>query len=158
MSHRFFLVSTVLMMACAYAPSARAEGGIGPHLGINFDGDTVFLGLGGRADIARVADNVQLQIDPSLAYYFVDNASLFHLAVSFPFEFRIQDSVLRPFTGAGLSLFWAHRNDDGDLHARLNILGGLAFALESVKPFFELRLLLGDGSSFELLGGVFFNL
>jgi hypothetical protein len=159
MSQRLFLALSIVCAALAFAPSAQAEGGIGPHLGLNFEGDDpVFIGLGGRVDIARVADNVQLQIDPSLAYYFVENATVFHIAVSFPFEFRIQDSVLRPFTGAGLSLFWVDQNDASDLQPRLNLLGGLAFALESIKPFFELRIILGHGSGFELLGGVFFNL
>ena len=160
MSQRFALILTALLLtAVVTAPKAHAEGGIGPHLGLNFEGaDPVFLGLGGRVDIARVADSVQLQIDPSLAYYFVDNATVFHLAVSFPFEFRIQNSVLRPFTGAGLSLFYVNVNDNSDIRPRLNLLGGLAFALQSVKPFFELRIILGHGSGFELLFGVFFNL
>jgi hypothetical protein len=153
------LLGLLLVLASASSAQAESHAGLGPHLGLNFEGDDpVFIGLGARVDIAHVSDNVELQIDPSLAYYFVDNATVMHFAVSFPFEFKIENSVVRPFTGAGLSLFYVHANNDGDLRPRLNILGGLLFALETVKPFFELRLILGHGSGFELLGGVFFNL
>ena len=141
------------------AATARADAGIGPHLGLNFDGaDPVFIGVNARADIARVGETVELQIDPSLAYYFVESATVLHMAVSFPFEFKLQDSPLRPFAGGGLSLFYVHENHNGDLRPRLNLIGGLAFALEAIKPFFELRIILGHGSGFELLGGVLFNL
>ena len=40
----------------------------------------------------------------------------------------------------------------------LNLIGGLLFALEAIKPFIELRIILGHGSGFELLGGLLFNL
>jgi hypothetical protein len=148
-----------VLAALACAPAAYADAGIGPHLGLNFDGaDPVFAGVNARIDIADVGDNVELQIDPSLAYYFVESATVLHFALSLPFEFRLQDSNLRPFVGGGLSLFYVHENHNGDLRPRLNLIGGLAFALQALKPFFELRIILGHGSGFELIGGLLFNL
>jgi hypothetical protein len=160
MTSRVALTAWVLgFVVLGCARTSLADAGIGPHLGLNFEGaDPVFLGVNARADIARVSDSVELQIDPSLAYYFVESATVLHMAVSFPFEFRLQDSTLRPFVGGGLSLFYVHENHNGDLRPRLNLIGGLAFALEALKPFFELRIILGHGSGFELLGGVLFNL
>ena len=93
-----------------------------------------------------------------MAYYFTSSATVLHFALSFPFEFRLQDSSVRPFGGPGLSLFYVHENHEGDLRPRLNLIGGLAFALQALKPFVELRVILGHGSGFELLAGLLFNL
>jgi hypothetical protein len=151
--------SIVVLAASSCVPVARADAGIGPHLGLNFDGeDPVFLGANARIDIARVGETVELQIDPSAAYYFTSSATVLHFALSLPFEFRLPDSNVRPFGGGGLSLFYVHENHEGDLRPRLNLIGGLAFALQALKPFIELRVILGDGSGFELLGGLLFNL
>jgi hypothetical protein len=160
MTLRYALAAAIAAFAAiGFAPVACADAGIGPHLGLNFDGeDPVFAGVNARIDIARVAETVELQIDPSLAYYFTSSATVFHFALSLPFEFRLQDSNLRPFAGGGLSLFYVHENHEGDLRPRLNLIGGLAFALEALKPFIELRIILGHGSGFELLGGLLFNL
>jgi hypothetical protein len=146
---------------CFGAARAHAESsaGIGPHLGLNFAGaDPVFAGAGARFSIYHINSEVDLQFDPSLAWYFVESATVLHFALSIPVEWKLPDSVLRPFAGGGLSLFYVHENHHGDLRPRLNLIGGLAFALEAVKPFVELRIILGHGSAFELLGGVFFNL
>lgn len=159
MTLRYGLAAFAVLAALGSVPAARADAGIGPHLGLNFDGeDPVFAGINARIDVAHIGETVELQIDPSAAYYFTSSATVLHFALSVPFEFRLPDSNLRPFAGGGLSLFYVHENHEGDLRPRLNLIGGLLFALEALKPFIELRIILGHGSGFELLGGLLFNL
>lgn len=152
--------STLLLALLVGVPLAHAERNtIGPHLGVNLDIDDPFIGVEGRIDMTTLSHDVIVQLNPSFSFYFIDGAGgLFNLSVNVPFEFRIHDSILRPFVAPGLGLWhWSYGNrSDTDL--TLNILGGLLFDLAPVEPFVQLRVALGDGSFAELMGGVLFRI
>jgi hypothetical protein len=105
---------------------------------------------------------VLVRLNPTAAYYFIDNdnATLLNFTFNVPFEFVVHNSVLRPYAAPGLGLWWFLVEDpgDNDVELRFNVIGGLLFALGDVEPFIEMRVVLGDGSMAELLGGVEFVL
>jgi len=140
------------------ASAQKHDGAVGPHLGVNFDGDDVLLGAHARFDVLEVTPEVELQIYPNLSYYFVRNGSLFNLSCDVPFEFEIRNSVLRPYAAPGLAFFfWTGRGND-NLDLGLDLIGGLLFALDSVEPWLEIRIIVSGGTSAELRGGVQFVL
>lgn len=152
----FTLFASVLGTA-SLAHAERAT--LGPHLGLNFDYNDPLIGVEGRIDVANLTRTVILQIDPMFSYYFTDNIDVFNFSLNMPFEFQISGSVLRPVLGPGLAVI--HYNVDpggSDTEAALALLFGLLFRLGAVDPFVELRVLIGDNSMAELIGGVLFRL
>jgi len=138
----------------AAAPVAHAERAtIGPHLGVNFDVDDLLIGAEARIDVATLGRNVIVQLNPSFSYYFVDNYDLLNISFNVPFEFVIENSVLRPFVAPGLGLFTGDHTD-----LKLNMLGGMLFRLDAIDPFVQLRVAFIDGSTVDLMGGVLFRL
>ena len=152
----------VLLASGALASSAEAQkrdAALGPHLGINFDGDNVLVGGHGRFDVANVTPEVVLQIYPNLSYYFSrGDWDVFNLSCDVPFEFVINNSSLRPYAAPGLALFWSTGPGNDDIDLGLDLIGGLLFELGSVEPWFELRVIISGGASAELRGGVQFVL
>ena len=152
------LLGLLALLALVFSPArASAEVSIGPHLGINFDWDEPVIGGEVRADLAQLSPSVQLQIDPTLSLAFPGDGTIFDLSVNLPFQFTINDSVLRPYVAPGLAfLHWSgHRGSDSNLF--LNLIGGLLFDLGSVDPFVQLKVMIPHGSLVELLGGVLFR-
>jgi hypothetical protein len=149
------VLATVLLALPAVALANDAS--LGPHLGINFDFDDPFLGLGGRFDVGRLSSSVVVQLNPSFSYYFIDNADLFNFSLNVPFEFVVSGTTLRPFAAPGIGL-WHYSNGGSDTDLSFNILAGLLFELKVVEPFFQLKINIGDGSSAELMGGALFVL
>jgi hypothetical protein len=147
--------AAVLVLCCTSTAEARAT--LGPHLGVNFDFDDPFIGLEGRFDVANVGSSAVLQLNPSFSYYFTDNIDVFNFSFNLPFEFQINDSVLRPFAAPGLGV-WHFSNGDSHTELTLNLIGGLLFYLDVVEPYVQLRVYVGDGSGAELMGGILFRL
>lgn len=145
----------------------KLRSSIGPHLGVNFDGDDFYLGLQGRVGVYEITPTVLLDLYPSASYYFVGNRgpydwTLLNFSFDVPFEFVIENSVLRPYAAPGLGIWYASFDtpvgSDSNIDLSLNLVGGLLFALGGVEPFFELRILIDGGASAELRGGVLFVL
>jgi hypothetical protein len=154
-----WLVAVVaLLVLLLPARGARAERNtLGPHVGLNFDVDDLFLGLEGRFDVATIDQSVIVQLNPSFSLYFTHDVNLFNFSFNVPFEFQIHDSVLRPFAAPGLALYHATgRGSNTD--AKLNLIGGLLFHLQALEPFVQLRIAVGGGSTAELMGGLLFRL
>lgn len=148
---RLPLAAAALVLLLASAPTAHAERAtIGPHVGYNFDGEDLLLGVESRIDLGNAGRSVIVQLNPSLSYYFFENVDVFNLSLNVPFEFVIGGSVLRPFIAPGLALFFGDFGED----LRLNLIGGLLFKLDAVEPFVQLRAAVIDGDVVDLMGGL----
>jgi hypothetical protein len=149
------------MLACAAlccaSPAHAERNTLGPHFGVNFDLEDPFLGLEGRFDVGNVGSSAIIQINPSFSFYFGDGYDAFNFALNVPFEFLISGTVARPFAAPGIAI-WHFSNGDSETDIALALIGGVLFALDPVEPFVQLRILIGDGSSAELMGGVLFRL
>jgi len=114
----------------------------GAHLGYNFDADGLLLG-------AQVSWPVSPKIDiyPSFDYYFVDPASLW--ALNFDLKYRPPTRYGAWYLGGGLNLL--HGNGGSDTN--LNLITGLEGRRGGTRPYVEARFIIGDGSSFQIVGG-----
>ena len=156
----FVLPCALALLALSSLPQrASAEVGLGPHLGYNFDWDEPVIGGELRADIARVSRSVQLQIDPTLSLAFLGaNTVVFDISLNLPFQFEINDSVLRPYLAPGLAFLHSSGHWGSDSNLFLNLIGGLLFDFGKVDPFVQLKIMIPHGSLVELVGGVLFEL
>jgi hypothetical protein len=152
------LVALATLLLLWLPSSVHAERNtLGPHLGYNFDGDVPFIGGEGRFDVANIASSVIVQLNPSFSLY-IDDHPGFNFSFNVPFEFQIPGSVLRPFAAPGIALIDGTARGSR-LVARLNLIGGLLFHLDSLEPFVQLRFICGGGGiSPELMGGLLFRL
>jgi hypothetical protein len=114
----------------------------GPHLGYNFDVKDLLLG-------AQVSWPISPRVDlyPTFDYYFVDPGSLW--ALNFDLKYRPPTRYGVWYVGGGLNLLHATGGSD----TNLNLLTGLEGRRGRSRPYVEAKFILGDGSSFQVVGG-----
>ena len=123
---------------------------LGPHLGYNFDADALALGAQVTLPITR-----QIEVYPSFDHYFVDPGTLWALNADVKFRPATRTGAL--YVGGGLN--YLHTSAGGGTgDTNLNLLGGLEARRRSYAPFVEGRLILGNGSAFQVVGGFNFRL
>jgi hypothetical protein len=155
------LVAAGLLLAGgAQAQRRTASGGtytpidpirIGAHAGYNFDVDQLVLGAQATLPLTRM-----IEIYPSFDYYFVDVGTLWALNADLKIRPPTPQGAL--YVGGGLN--YLHFSDAGVSNGdtNLNLLGGFELRRQPLHPYAEARLILGNGSAFQLVGGVSFNL
>lgn len=124
---------------------------IGAHAGYNFDVDQLVLGAQATMPITRM-----FEIYPSFDYYFVDVGSLWALNVDLKIRPPTSQGAL--YVGGGMNYLHASAGGVSSGDVNLNLLGGFELRQQSLHPYAEARLILGNGSAFQLVGGVSFNL
>jgi len=132
-------------------PSAAAVGRphLGGHLGYNFDVDELLLG-------AQLSYPITPRLDlyPSFDYYFVSSpASLWSL--NFDVKYRPPTRYGAFYVGGGINYRHASVSGVGGSDTNLNLLAGFERVWRArVRPYIETKLILGDGSSFQIVGGM----
>jgi hypothetical protein len=151
-------VAVVVVVAGAF-PAARAAAAqrrtldrarMGPHIGYNFDADALTLGAQMTLPLLR-----QLDVYPSFDYYFVDPGTLWALNADLKFRPATRRGAL--YVGGGLNYLRASAGggtDDTDV----NLLAGVEARRRVHAPYLEARLMLGNGSAFQIVGGFNFLL
>jgi hypothetical protein len=128
------------------AAAASAGPRFGPHIGYNFDVDELLIG-------AQLSWPMTPQLDlyPTFDYYFVDGVTLW--ALNFDVKYRPPTRYGAWYVGGGLN--WLHASAGGNSASdtNLNLLTGLEGRRGRTRPYVEARFILGDGSSFQLVGG-----
>ena len=121
----------------------------GPHLGYNFDTDGLLLGA--QLSWPLTPD---LALYPTFDYYFVDVGSLW--ALNFDLQYRPPTRYGAWYVGGGLNVSHASAGGASNSDTNLNLLTGLEGRRGRTRPYIEAKFILGNGSSFQLVGG--FNL
>jgi hypothetical protein len=119
----------------------------GAHLGYNFDVDELLLGAQLSWPIVPALD-----LYPSFDYYFVSGGSLWSL--NFDVKYRPPTRYGAWYLGGGLNYSHASANGNGASDTGLNLLTGLEGRRGRMRPYVEGKFILGDGSAFQLVGGV----
>jgi hypothetical protein len=124
---------------------------IGAHAGYNFDAEDFVLGAQATMPLTRM-----FEIYPSFDYYFQDIGTLWALNVDLKVRPPTPQGAL--YVGGGMNYlhFSAAGVSNGDVN--LNLLGGFELRRQPLHPYAEARLILGNGSAFQLVGGVSFDL
>ena len=117
---------------------------IGPQIAYDFDVEEIGIGGQFSAPLMR-----RLEFYPSIMYYFVDPGSFWN--VNADLKWRV--AADRPnwlYVGGGLNLARASAGGESDTDAGLNLLAGAESLKGRIHPFAEARLVLSDGSRFQL--------
>jgi len=120
----------------------------GGHIGYAFDGVDKVL-LGAQASFPVVP---RLSFYPSFDYYFVDVGSRWGL--NFDLKFRPPTPYGFWYVGGGLNILHASAGGVGGTNTNLNLFTGLEGRRGPIRPFAEARLIVGDGSLFQIGGGL----
>lgn len=151
---RVLLVLMLLVLVASTAEAqrrSRRRGGsavnsgptYGAHLGYNFDIDDMLLGAQLSWPITP-----DLAFYPQFDYYFVDNGSLW--ALNFDLKWRPPTRRRVWYVAGGLN--WSHASGNSDTN--LNLATGLEGNRGKTRPYVEGRFILGNETSFQLVGGI----
>jgi hypothetical protein len=124
----------------------------GPRVSYDFDAEVTGLGVQLGLPVAH-----HLEFYPSFDVFLVDRGS--SLGINADLKYRIGRADLSwLYVGTGLHI--AHRsiNSVSNNDSRLNLFTGVESLRGRVHPFGELRLMLGNGSSAQLAGGLNFTM
>lgn len=142
------LVAAMLVSGTAVASSQTSAMHIGPQVAYDFDFEEFGLGAQFSVPIMR-----RLEFYPSFMYYFVnDPLTVWNLNADL--KYRVASD--RPnwlYIGTGLNLT-RFSNGESDTDAGLNLFAGAESLKGRIHPFAEARLVLSDGSRFQLAAGL----
>ena len=160
-------LTVVLALAFAFAlpleSEAQTQFAVGPRIGIDAgDIEEVFIG----ADARISSPSLPVVVNPTFDYYFTpDNLTFWGLSGNALYPFGVNNESFTPYAGAGLGVY--RQSVDTQLGSAsttdlgLNLLFGLEFPLESVRPFAEAQFtpVFGDSSYnlFTVKGGLLFS-
>lgn len=119
----------------------------GAHVGYNFDVDKPLLGAQLSWPIVPALD-----LYPSFDYYFVSGGSLWSLNVDV--KYRPPTPYRAWYLGGGLNYSHASAGGVGASTTGLNLLTGLEGRRGAVRPYVEAKLIIDNGSSFQIVGGL----
>jgi hypothetical protein len=119
----------------------------GAHLGYNFDVDDMLLG----AQLAWPF-SPDLAFYPQFDYYFISGGSLW--ALNFDLKWRPPTRRRMWYVAGGLN--WSHASANGNSNSdtNLNLATGLEGTRGKTRPYVEGRFILGNETSFQIVGGV----
>ena len=132
---------------------------LGPHAGFGTNDVDFFIGAQFAAPVANRFD-----IYPTFDFYFPGNSvHIWSLdgAVRYWPKLNMRNAGL--YAGAGLNLTHVSVNPPGpgsasDTNAGLSLFSGWDFKTTSIRPFAQVRLVIGDADRFEFSGGVNFKM
>ena len=132
--------------AVAQAQTNRLH--IGPQIAYDFDIEEFGLGAQLGVPIAR-----RLEFYPSFMWYFIGEGSLWNLNADLKYRvISAQPHWL--YLGTGLNISRFTNDGAGNTDAGLNLFAGAESLKGRIHPFAEARLIVGDGSRFQLAGGL----
>jgi hypothetical protein len=154
------IVAGVLLAGSAQAQRRTARGAawtpldpvrLGPHIGYNFDADALLLGAQLTMPLTP-----RIELYPTFDYYFVSPGTLWGLNADV--KFRPPTRLGALYVGGGLNYLHASGAGISNGDVNLNLLGGWEFRRRPRAPYAEARLILGNGSAFQVVGGFSFKL
>jgi hypothetical protein len=147
-----FLVAVVASPADAQRRARRRAAAVagpsyGGHLGYNFDVDELLIG-------AQLSWPMTPQLDlyPTFDYYFVSGGSLW--ALNADLKYRPPTRYGAWYVGGGLNYSHASAGGNSAGDTNLNLLTGLEGRRGRTRPYVEAKFILGNGSSFQIVGGL----
>ena len=144
------LVAALLAIAVTSVASAQ-RAHLGFRAGYNFDRDDALLGAQVLVPVGSM-----VEFYPSFDYYLTDVGSAMGFNADLKLRGAANQSVL--YVGGGLNMLRTSVNDASDMNTGGNLFMGIESRLGQSHPFFEVRGLLREQSSVQLVGGFNFTL
>jgi len=119
----------------------------GAHVGYNFDASKALIGAQLSWPIVPA-----LELYPTFDYYFVSGGSLW--ALNFDVKYRPPTTYQAWYVGGGLNYSHASSGGVSNSTTNLNLLTGLEGRRGRTRPYVEAKLIVGNGSAFQLVGGL----
>ena len=147
------LVAGLLLTGALQAQRRTTRGGslepvrLGPHIGYNFDADALTLGAQVTLPITQ-----RLELYPTFDYYAISPGSAW--ALNADVKYRPPTRVGALYVGGGFGYLRAGATGD----VNVNLVGGIESLRRAVVPYAEARIILGNGSAFQVVGGFSFKL
>lgn len=148
-------VLALIILAAGSAGLAEAQtrrAHLGPQLVYDFDVEE--FGLGGQFTFPIAT---RLEFYPSARVYFVDPGSFWDVNADLKYRFSGQD-LNWLYAGGGLNAAFTSIGDTEFDDVGLNLFAGWESLRGRVHPFVETRLILSDGSRFQVGFGLNFTL
>jgi hypothetical protein len=139
-------IPLALSTVTAYAQQGptTSQVSVGSYMAYHFD--TRDPALGAQLDVPVAS---RLALYPSGAVYLVDSGSL--VGLNADLKYRLP---MRTYVGGGLNLMHREIGDADNTDAGVNLLGGIEGRTGRIHPFAEGRVILNDGSAFQLAAGL----
>lgn len=142
------------LLGLAVAPVANAQRAhLGFRVGYNFDRDDALIGGQVGIPISRM-----VELYPSLDYYLADVGSAMGFNVDLKLRSSGQPQSSVVYFGGGLNMMNTSFNGSSNMDTGGNLFVGLESRLGATHPFFEVRGLLHNQSSVQIVGGLNFTL
>lgn len=150
---RSAVVALALLPALSAVASAQTNRmHLGPQISYDFDFEDVGLGAQFGAPLMR-----RLEFYPSFVYYFHDEGTLWNLNADLKYRV-VGNQPHWLYVGGGLNFSRFSHSGDSDSDVGLNLLAGAESLKGKIHPFAEARLVIGNGSRFQLVAGLNFTL
>lgn len=140
-----------LALASGLAATAGAQTHrmhIGPQIAYDFDVEEIGLGAQFSAPIVN-----RVEFYPSFMVYFVEPGSFWNLNADIKWRVA-KDRPNWLYVGGGLNVARASAGGNSNTDLGLNLLAGAESLKGKIHPFAEARLVLADGSRFQLGAGL----
>jgi hypothetical protein len=147
---RPLLLAALLGIAATSVASAQ-RAHVGFRAGYNFDRDDAALGAQVLVPLSGM-----VEFYPSFDYYFADAGSAVGFNADLKWRPGNSSSVL--YLGGGLNMMRTSVGDSNDMDTGGNLFMGVESRLGQAHPFFEVRGLLREQSSVQLVGGFNFTI
>jgi len=159
---RSFTVALVLAAFALTAQEIQAQVELGPQVSVAEDVD---VGIGANINIPLRSIHPNLEFSGNFTFYFPDKFDYWELDADVRYLFPLSGNTsLLPYAMAGLAIgdfsvdveedIGPPRYDDSELGLRIG--GGFKVPMETVTPFVDLALMVGDLPDFTLRGGFSF--
>ena len=139
------------LLVAAVAPVAAAQRAhLGFRAGYNFDRDDALLGAQVLIPLASM-----VELYPSFDYYMTDAGS----ATGFNVDLKVRTAGSSAmYVGGGLNMMRIGGGGTSNMNTGGNLFVGLESRLGQTHPFFEVRGLLHEQSSVQIVGGFNFTI
>ena len=144
------MLLAALLMTAVVPVAAAQRAHLGFRAGYNFDRDDALLGAQVLIPLASM-----VELYPSFDYYMTDAGS----ATGFNVDLKVRTAGSSAmYVGGGLNMMRIGGGGTSNMNTGGNLFVGLESRLGQTHPFFEVRGLLHEQSSVQIVGGFNFTI
>jgi hypothetical protein len=146
------LIAAGLLSALIVSGASAQRAHLGFRGGYNFDREDALVGAQFSLPVGGL-----VEVYPSFDYYLTDGSGSM-VGINMDLKLRTGANHSAFYVGGGLNMMRASSGGSSNTNTGGNLFAGLESRLGSTHPFFEVRGLLREQSSVQLVGGLNFTI